>query len=88
MGGRVDVADMRLLFGVRGRNESDVDHSRRSIVLGRAWSTSRVGRSLTSASAVDSPAVDDVVARLHGEPPAAAGELKGAQPREEVRGDG
>lgn len=41
-----------------------MDHSRRSIVLGGTWVTSMAGRSLTSASAVDSPAVDDVVARL------------------------
>ncbi|EFD50889.1 hypothetical protein HMPREF0569_0322 [Micrococcus luteus SK58] len=44
MGGRVDVADMRLLFRTRGRGESDVDHSRRSIVVGRAWFTSMAGR--------------------------------------------
>ena len=43
-GGRVDVADMRLLFRVRGHGESDADHSRRSIVVGRAWATSLAGR--------------------------------------------
>ena len=45
-------------------------------------------RPRTTVAPVEPPAVDDVVARFRGERPAAAGELKGAHPGEEVRGDG
>ena len=55
VGGRVDVADMRLLFRVRGHGESDVDHSRRSIVVGGTWAASLAGSSLTRVPARSIP---------------------------------